>query len=398
MESDIATALRSAINALTETTGYSAAGTGVNVLLTAPQGLGSSINGGTHLVFEAGSTTATVTQFTGGVDAFFDVMHYHISEFFRKNPNAELHVMIASQPTTWDFADLRTLIVTKEGKIRQTMIFQKHHAFTTNDILAIKPVQETLESEHKPFSVILAGNIKAVTDLTALPTLRIDARKISVVIGADGGNVGSALEKARNYSVTCAGAVLGAISLAKVSENIAWVDKFKMSDLELDVAAFANNQLVTDLTKTSNNILTSLDTKGYIFLRKHDGATGSWLNYSHSCILENDDYSTIERNRTIDKAIRNVRTILLPHLNSPVDIDATTGKLGFDFVSYLAAEGDRALSDMQKDGEISGGQTLIDPNQSILTNNELEVIIELVPKGVAKTIRVKIGFKMKLSS
>ena len=52
---------------------------------------------------------------------------------------------------------------------------------------------------------------------------------------------------------------------------------------------------------------------------------------------------------------------------------------------------------MQIDGEISGYQTLIDPNQNVLSTGQIVLTVEIVPIGVARKIVINIGFTTKLS-
>ena len=61
---------------------------------------------------------------------------------------------------------------------------------------------------------------------------------------------------------------MGAVALAKVSDDIAWVGKFNMSSgTELEGIAFANGVKFTDASITST-LLDAIDLKRYIFLRK----------------------------------------------------------------------------------------------------------------------------------
>jgi hypothetical protein len=236
-----------------------------------------------------------------------------------------------------------------------------------------------------------------VADITTLPDLRtLDSEGVSVVIGQDGDNNGAALFASTGKSVGIIGLAMGAISVAKVNESIAWVGKFPLAHGgEYDVPAFANGQLVRDLTPGE---LDGLNEKGYIFLIKHVGLANTYFNDSHTATDVTSDYSTIESNRTIDKAIRSVRVSLLPYLNGPVEVDATTGRLSETYIEFLKGEGDNALAQMARDGELSGFQTVIDPTQNVLSTGIVEVSIENVPVGVSRNFRVKIGYVKKLSA
>ena len=396
-ESDVATGLRASINDGTVTHGYSAAGSIANVALTAPAGKGDSINSGSHLVAtNSGAGTSTVTQFTGGVDAFFDVIHYHISEFFRINPTGKLYVGIYSTPvSTYDFTEMTSMQNACTGTLRQLAVYLKDEALSTAHLNTIQAICTALETNHKPLSVLYAADITAVTDLTTLSNLKaLSDQNVSVVIGQDGANTGAALYTEKGYSITCLGATLGAISKAAVHENIGWVSKFNMSgNNELEVPAIANGTLVNTL---SDNAIIAIDTKGYVFLVKHIGISGTYFYDSWTATASTNDYNCIERNRTMDKAIRNVRMNLLPYLNGPIYVDPTSGKLDASICKNLEAVGNKALEDMEKNGELSGYQTFIDPNQNISSTSNLNIVITNVAVGVSRNITIKISYTTQI--
>ena len=65
--------------------------------------------------------------------------------------------------------------------------------------------------------------------------------------------------------------------------------------------------------KTSaQGLLDQLHNYGYIYLRKFNERAGTYFNYSTTATVSTSDYYTIENNRTIDKALRNLRTSLYP--------------------------------------------------------------------------------------
>jgi hypothetical protein len=387
----VAAGLRSAINA--GTSGYVAAGTGADVTLTPPAGLGDSINGGTLLSFTtSGTGAATVTQFTGGIDAFMDVVHYHIAEIFRINPSAKLYLGIFAVPvSTYSFDEITEMQNAADGKLRQVGVYLKDEALSTGHLSSIQTICSALATNHKPLSIIYAADISAISDLTALSNLKaLTSPNVSVVIGQDGGNEGLALFADKDYSIGCIGATIGAVTLASVHENIGWVAKFNMSgNNELETPAIANGTLVSSL---SDNAIAALDTKGYIFIKKHIGIAGTYFYDDPTCVSATNDYNCIERNRTMDKAIRNVRTNLLPYLNGPIYVDPTSGKLNAAICKNLETVGNKALEDMERNGELSGFQTFIDPNQNILTTSNLNIVITNVAVGVSRNITVKISY------
>ncbi len=155
------------------------------------------------------------------------------------------------------------------GTIRQVGIFKDSAAYSAGDVDLIHGVCNSLVAAHKEIIAVYAADMAAVTDISTLADLSTKtANLVSVVIGQDGAALGAFLYLTTGKSVTTLGATLGAISLAKVSESIAWVAKFNISDgQECDTLAFANGKLFSDATVT-DGLLSALQDKRYIFLRK----------------------------------------------------------------------------------------------------------------------------------
>ncbi len=329
--------------------------------------------------------------------ADFDHLWYQIREYFRIQASGVLYLSINAVPSgSYTFDEVSTLQNFAEGKIRQVAVLSPKAGVNTTDIATLAAICRTLESENMPLVSLISFDISGTSDLSSLPDLRQSTtdNHVSVVIGQDGGAKGKALYDSKSVSIPCLGAVLGAVSLAAVNESIGWVSKFKLSETELDTIAFGNGD--TYISK-SQSFLTSLDAKGYIFLLKHTGISGSYLNGSHTAISSVSDLSTIEKNRVIQKAVRTVRVYLLGELNAPVKIDSSSGKLSLSYITYLEALGAQALNAMEAEDEISGYEVLIDPDQNVLSTDEVEVTIRKVPTGVSRTITVNIGFTNSIS-
>jgi hypothetical protein len=120
--------------------------------------------------------------------------------------------------------------------------------------------------------------------------------------------------------------------------------------------------------------------------------TGSYWNDSSNLDAATSDYNTVELVRTMDKAVRGIRTYLTPELGGNVYIDAESGKLQPYTVSHLQLTAQKAIEDMEKAGELSGYAVEIDPEQDVLSTSRVEIVIKNVPVGVVRTFRVKIGY------
>lgn len=327
----------------------------------------------------------------------FEILYYHVQEFFRLNPGGVLYVtpqILAEDNPAPDFTDITTLVDDAGGNIRQMGIYVPI-AFATAMVGTIQAILTTLETNHKPLEVLLnydatssSITIGSLDDLRALT-----GPNVTVVIGQDGAGDGNDLFEDLDHSPTSLGAALGVVSLSQVHENLAWVGKYNVAGGELDTPALADGTLMSTVSSANMQVLHS---KGYIFLRNHVGIGGTYFNDSHTCVAATSDYAYIEANRTIHKAMRGVRTYLLPELNAPVAIDAETGKLASDYCKYLEEKGGLALKYMQQDGELSGYKVFVDPDQNVLSTSTVNVAIAIVPKGVSRVINVTIGFTLSL--
>ncbi|RYD57286.1 MAG: DUF2586 family protein [Sphingobacteriales bacterium] len=398
----LATSIAAAINGNT-TAGYTASAAAAVVTITARPGLGIYLNTATtplSITF-TGTMAGNISTLFGsavlpgvlGVASKKAPMHYHISEFFRVAPQGILYVGIFPGPPT-TYAELATMQNYAEGKIRQFGVY-RDTTYTVGELTSIQAVCAALDAEHKPVSSVLyAADMKAVTDLTTLSSLATRAdSKCSVVISQDGGGRGAMLYHATGKSITNLGAALGAVALAKVSESIAWINKFNISSgIECETLAFANGK---QYSTVDSNTLNVLNNYRYMFLRKFVGISGSYFNDSHTAVTPASDYAYVENNRTIDKAIRGVYATLLPDLNGPLVMN-NDGTLNDNTIAALQADARPNLDQMVRDGEISAYAVTIDPAQNVLSTSKLVIAIKLVGVGVARNITVNIGYTISL--
>lgn len=388
----IAAAIAFMINGGFDVHGYRATVLTDTVTIIAAAGLGINANSYTIVTTITGTVTTTITAFTLGANDPYVVFWYHISEFFRMNPKGVLAVGIFAVPGSYTFSEIATMNVFANGKIRQIGVYVTSATLTTAQINSLQAAAVVEDSFNRPLSIIYGVDFVG-TALSALPDLRtLSCPKVSVVIGQDGAARGKALATYTSKSITTLGATLGTVSSAKVSENIGWVDKFNLSNVELDTAAFGNGVAYKGLAVS---LLDTLHNFGYIFLRKFNEREGTFFNYSTTATISTSDYYTIENNRTIDKAVRSLRTVYIPQLNSPLFV-RTDGKLRMDTLAYLRMIGNGALQGMLNNEEVSAFEVAIDPNQNVLSTSKLVVTVRIIPVGVAKTIEVNLSYTVKL--
>ncbi len=323
------------------------------------------------------------------------VLHYQLSEIFRINPGISLYVGLFSRPSgEYTFTEIKKMQNYTGGKIRQIAVYLGDVEMTADHLTALQGIATALANEDAPLSILFAPKISSVTDLRK-DVAGANKMNVSVVIGQAGSGRGLNLfsdeANTQKNSVTGIGVVLGLLSLSAVHESIGWVKKFPTG---IDIPAFSDGTLYRDL---DNAVIESLDSARYLFFVTYSGLTGSYMNDSHTMDEAISDYAMIENVRTMDKAIRGIRTYLLPELGGSLYIDPDTGKLQSYTVEHLQDTAGKALEDMQKAGELSGYSVEIDPEQNVLSTSCVEFVIKKVGVGVLRHGKVKIGYVESLS-
>lgn len=323
---------------------------------------------------------------------FMRVLHYHLSEVFRINPAIELFVGIYAVDSNYDA--IKAMQNYAQGRMRQIAIVRLSAALTSAAVVELQGVADTLDSQAQPLQILAAFK---VADISTLPTgLSGPGRKnVSIVIGQDGAGRAEQLYNdptnvTNKNTVSCIGLALGHLSLSAVHESISWVQRFPSG---IDEPAFVDGKLLRNLDKAQ---VAALDAARMLFLIKHNGIPGSYWNDSHTLDIATSDYAYIEANRTMDKAIRGIRTYLVPYLSSPLYVDPVTGKLDAPTVKFLEELAGTQLEQMERARELSGYRVEVDPNQNVLATSTVEFVVKQVAVGVMRRISVKIGFTTKL--
>jgi hypothetical protein len=347
-------------------------------------------------------------QITETYDADNDLLVYeNIKEVFRINPNADLYVRIVAQATTYAqmMDSVEPIMAASEGRVG-VIAFNYCPATpvavgTVTALLAgIAAAQTTAATQfglHRPVVMLLEGVGVGATNINdaGFNLRNLSANNVAVMCGQNYGvssivRLDESEEEYTPYaSYAAVGTALGAVTRARVNENIGWVQRFNMFGGNLSFPALGG-ALLTTLTQS---LLTTANDKGLIFFLRHTGVTGIYFNDAPTCTEITDDYGYIEMQRTANKASRLIRAAFLPNLNGPINVDPVTGKLPQDVVNTLQTKGRKVITDaMLNNGELSGFTFIIDPNQNILQTSELNCQLALVPTGTARQIVIQIGF------
>ena len=325
------------------------------------------------------------------------MIYYQLSEAFRVNSGISLYLGLFETPDddSYGFTEIKTMQNYASGSIRQIGVWCGARDFATygaDDVVTIQGVADALDDVNAPLSVVYAPKVSSVSGLPS--DVAGSCPRVSVLISQAGSGDGLDLyedDDSSGASVTCIGVVIGLISAAQVHQSICWVKQFPTG---ITLPAFSDGTLYRDVDSA---LIESLDSARYLFLVTEVGQSGSYTNDSHTMDDATSDYAMIENVRTMDKAVRGVRTYLTPELGGNIYVDADSGELASYSVAHLETTANKALEDMEKAGELSGYSAEIDPTQDVLSTSTVEIVIKQVPVGVARKINVKIGFVTSLS-
>lgn len=237
------------------------------------------------------------------------MLHYQLEEVFRINPSITLYMGLFSKPESMTFQEMKTVQNYAEGAIRQMAIWNGDTAPTADNIVKLEAVADSLDTENAPFSTLYAP---LVSNYKNLPNnLATNNPRVSVVIAQAGSGTGAELYKSKDNktkaTVSAIGVALGTLSKAAVHQCIAWVKNFPSG---ISMPALGDGTLVRTIDKGE---LEKLDTNRYLFLNNVVGVAGSYWNDSHTMDSPTSDYAAIESVRTMDKAVRGIRTYLTPN-------------------------------------------------------------------------------------
>jgi hypothetical protein len=318
-----------------------------------------------------------------------ELIWHHVNDFFRMNPNGELYLVIKDKTGTFvDAIDtgVPALLSDSNGDIKLVGCIWNGAAVPADDTIFLAAVQKAQEkcteaaTANRPISILL----QAVKADTTSDAHTLNAPDVHAVAGQNLYLVN--LDPLFAVS-TVTGLALGLASRLAVNENLGWVGPNNVFGGNLAVAALNGSTIIGN-----ESDLIEADENGFITLKTYVDKEGIYFNDAYSCTVITSDYAYLENNRTVNKAIRNVRKALLPFVNSPVRIDPNTGKLEPQVMELYKMTARRSVDEMVNNDEVSGINIVVDPNQNILATSELMVEVEITPTGTARTIKVKIGF------
>ncbi len=338
--------------------------------------------------------------------------HYHISEFFRKNPKGSLHFLNLNG-TTASVSDIisianeaYTYIKSQNGRIKQVAVAFNSQAANFVDLLhganssggavAFQNIANTLrDTDFMPVDVFfLEGcNVSNYPDFRGK-----NCPNVAVVLGndlnfMDAGN--------QDFVGSCAvGTVLGCSTNKALHESFAWVGNKNNNltdtakDKFLSIAIFGLNTVQSESPIT----IIKLHENGYIFPRVFPNSAGVYWSQSNNCVPENNSIYNTERVQVVNKAYRVLYQTLLPYINQNLQT-TTQGRL--TVTQRTMIENDIRNAIIFNMGENIDELALVladpakdennNPYPSIQADKTLRAWVGIRPFGKAEQIRIELS-------
>jgi hypothetical protein len=360
------------------------------------------------VIAQSGITTANITGITsydgfkmiqitslpqaeaaGITSTLYPVINYQIGNFFEMKSDGLLYLAILDNPTGSTYTELPVIQKATEGTIKQFGIFDTRALSTT--VLANINTQLVACKTAKMPAVAVVGMDSHLLNYSGLTDLQTASySNVSVMVGQDGD---STLYTSLGISIPEVGAVLGAIASAPVQESAAYFRNYTYDNITTS-PALGNGVLIKNLA--DSYLATNVYDKNYMAFQKVVGSSSVYLAHTNTATAVTDDYRSIQLNRVINKAARGINLYLSQELNAPIELKSD-GKIAEARCFELEDIAATGLKAMKAAGELSDFSVYINPDQSILTTSNLQVVAKIVPFATANEITVTLGFAASLA-
>lgn len=266
-----------------------------------------------------------------------------------------------------------------EATLKNGLDSDVYAALTNGQVLA----EWATTSLFAPLFVCIEARGFVLSNLTNLPDLStMTYNRVGVLLGDTvSGSKGAAI-----------GLLAGRIAACPVQRHIGRVKDGALKATEIFIDT--EDPSVADVELIHDN--------GFITFRTFTGKSGYFFSDDCLACALSDDYRSIARRRTVDKAYRILYAYMLENLNDEIPM-TNDGYLVPSIVKSWETEAVATIvNQMTINGELGvdpddpsdkGVQVSIDPEQNIIATSQIKVVAKVKPYGYAKYIYVELGFQ-----
>lgn len=347
----------------------------------------------THYVLSGTSGLATL----GITEANNPLIWKDVNAFYTEaGDGAELHILAVSEATTLTqmvaaAADspIHKLLDPAAGRIRLVGLnrtLPANYEATMNGcvdgdvqtaVAAAQAIAESYLGKIAPVCIMVPA-MKWSGSMTSIYQPREGSQNMVSVILASDGKVGTTQSAAM-------GMILG--RAAKVPVNVS-IGRVKDGAICASGAGFLMDGTTPESHYADWN---ALHDAGYIFFRTYIGKGGYYLNDDATATATTDDYCRLCLTRVIQKAVVICYKCYIDEILDNIDVDPETGKIPTAMAKYYESLLAKNINSGME-GEMSGFNASIDPDQDLITTGKMDVMARITPTALLREIEVNLAF------
>lgn len=331
------------------------------------------------------------------------VLYKRVIEFYNEAETGTKLVLYAVAPTSkmsdicdytkTDAGNIRDLITKENGALRAIVIGGINTASTDEcsegldaDVYAALPKAQQLAEWattelYAPLFFVLEGQrydcTKTLKDLTSEKYNRC-----CILIG----------DEEISSAGSCIGTIAGRIASVSVQRNIGRVKDGSLYPTSMFVGA--------KKVEECESLIGTIYDSGYIVPRRYVGRAGYYFADDQMCCVTTDDYAHITSRRVIDKAYRLAYNNLLDNLLDELELNSNGTLQSAVAKSWQQSVENSIKKNMTAQGELSsnddddGCECYIDPDQNVVSNSTINIVLKVRPHGYSRFINVELGFQV----
>lgn len=335
----------------------------------------------------------------------YKLVYWHVSEVFRLAPNATLYVQLGVPAASGtEPATIMLAFHNFENRLRRLAVVISTTALDAAAITALQTAVDALFTVSvqpaRCIGTYLKDAADAIPDLSAATNDRV---LVDIANDLTVGGLAATVFASALGMCGAAGTFLGQLLRMSVHQKPSWRSFPVNGDGRWALLGDINGDSVEALTQTE---IDAYDTQGVDLVTRTIRLTDAFISNSRMGIIISDDYAIITHGQVIDKAVSLAYDGLVANLDGPVYVDPTNGTLTPETVAKFQSDAYDAINNNMvvgktgdnvevsvdlATGSLPRDAVYVNPDQNVLSTEQIVVEIRITPVGASKVIVVNIG-------